>query len=724
MKKLFLFLFFLPGIARAQFPIQVDTLVFLPAGDWVNSLTLTLPANSAGGLTWNLPASNGISGQVLSTNGANPDVLTWTTPAAGTLTSIAPANTTLTFSPNPITTTGTIGLNLGNSNWWTAKINIAPATDDTPLVIHANNSTGETPFMTLYSSGGSPIREFEIGDDGEFIFGPTSGMIDGSGSHGSAGQVWESQGSATLPPLWTSLPTAQYVEYNPSIASPTQIIKPSADIVPLTIDNGNATYTSYLQAWKANGVLKSDLTTSGVWDVNGEAVHSDGGISLFDAGNTIYGLLETAYGTLGSDRTWRMPDASGSVLLYNDGGSSTGGVLTAGTNITITNSAGATTIASTGGGMTNPMTTLGDIIYENATPAAARLAGNTTATKNFLVQTGTGSVSAAPAWGTIANADLPGSGAINFTSSGATLTAPGSIALGGTANYDIDLTHSNTWTAAQHIALNATGVTRTQGMELTNSTSATSAIPVQQPPVLQFDGQYWDGSATTLNQADIRLALTGAAVNDWVFESRNGSGAVVEDADLTSGGALTLGSPLTVPNGGTGDGSFTAYMPVLGGTTSTGTLQSMSTTGANLGWIPMCNGTGAIPTWQAGQVTYYSGTLNMLSPIGTTTIIHIFPATGYTYFVPTAVQILTTTATAITSTGGVEVGGTASPAFILAATAPANTTATYLDPAIVAQGGSATLITSGGATIQAQITASAVAATLGVVVALTGYYVP
>jgi hypothetical protein len=55
----------------------------------------------------------------------------------------------------------------------------------------------------------------------------------------------------------------------------------------------------------------------------------------------------------------------------------------------------------------NPMTTLGDLIYENATPAAARLAGNTASTKNFLTQTGTGAVSAAPAWGTIAAGDVP-----------------------------------------------------------------------------------------------------------------------------------------------------------------------------------------------------------------------------------------------------------------------------------------------------------------------------
>lgn len=56
--------------------------------------------------------------------------------------------------------------------------------------------------------------------------------------------------------------------------------------------------------------------------------------------------------------------------------------------------------ATVSGGFTSPMTTLGDIIYENATPAAARLAGNTSATIAVLTQTGTGTVSAAPVWTT------------------------------------------------------------------------------------------------------------------------------------------------------------------------------------------------------------------------------------------------------------------------------------------------------------------------------------
>jgi len=56
------------------------------------------------------------------------------------------------------------------------------------------------------------------------------------------------------------------------------------------------------------------------------------------------------------------------------------------------------------------MTTLGDIIYEDATPTPARLAGNTTTTKKFLTQTGTGTISAVPGWNTIVGGDLPNSG--------------------------------------------------------------------------------------------------------------------------------------------------------------------------------------------------------------------------------------------------------------------------------------------------------------------------
>ncbi len=57
--------------------------------------------------------------------------------------------------------------------------------------------------------------------------------------------------------------------------------------------------------------------------------------------------------------------------------------------------------------LTNPMTTFGDTLFENGTPAIDRLPGNITSTKNFLTQTGTGLVSGNPAWGTIQAGDVP-----------------------------------------------------------------------------------------------------------------------------------------------------------------------------------------------------------------------------------------------------------------------------------------------------------------------------
>jgi len=51
--------------------------------------------------------------------------------------------------------------------------------------------------------------------------------------------------------------------------------------------------------------------------------------------------------------------------------------------------------------------TLGDTLYASGTNTLATLAGNTTALKKFLIQTGNGSTSAAPIWGEIVNEDLP-----------------------------------------------------------------------------------------------------------------------------------------------------------------------------------------------------------------------------------------------------------------------------------------------------------------------------
>lgn len=94
--------------------------------------------------------------------------------------------------------------------------------------------------------------------------------------------------------------------------------------------------------------------------------------------------------TLGLDASYDMYYRNASGILTRLANGTTGQILTA------TTSAAPSWTTSTA--MTNPMTTLGDIIYENATPAPARLLGNTSTTQKFLGQVGNGTISAAPTW--------------------------------------------------------------------------------------------------------------------------------------------------------------------------------------------------------------------------------------------------------------------------------------------------------------------------------------
>lgn len=74
------------------------------------------------------------------------------------------------------------------------------------------------------------------------------------------------------------------------------------------------------------------------------------------------------------------------------------------------------TVAETVGGTNQTAYTLGDLLYASASNTLSKLAGNTTTTLKFLGQTGTGTVSAAPAWTTtIGTANLPGGQWIGFT---------------------------------------------------------------------------------------------------------------------------------------------------------------------------------------------------------------------------------------------------------------------------------------------------------------------
>lgn len=118
----------------------------------------------------------------------------------------------------------------------------------------------------------------------------------------------------------------------------------------------------------------------------------------------------------------------------------------------ITSIDGAAASATTAGKATNLVggnntTLLGAIPYQSNTDTTTQLAPNTTATKKFLRQTGTGTNGAAPAWDTLVNGDVP-SALTGKTYNGLTLTAAatGWTLAGGTTSKTLTL--SNTITLA------------------------------------------------------------------------------------------------------------------------------------------------------------------------------------------------------------------------------------------------------------------------------------
>lgn len=258
------------------------------------------------------------------------------------------------------------------------------------------------------------------------------------------------------------------------------------------------------------------------------------------------------------------------------------------------------TWATPAAGFTNPMTTLGDIIYENVTPAATRLAGNTTSTKNFLTQTGTGTVSAAPVWGTIAAGDVPTLNQ-NTTGSAATLTTPRAI---NGVNFDGSAPITVTAAAGTltGTTLNSTVVTSslTSVGVLTAGTLGTGTVISAPTMTLGSDASfdvYYRGSGGVLTRLAMGttgqyLAANTASAPTWGTPS--GSGTVnagtanqmayyATTAATVSGNAnaTIVAGALTLGVGGSAIGQL-----LLANTTSGATTLSPTATAANTLSLP------------------------------------------------------------------------------------------------------------------------------------------
>jgi hypothetical protein len=88
------------------------------------------------------------------------------------------------------------------------------------------------------------------------------------------------------------------------------------------------------------------------------------------------------------------------------------------TNLTVGADGRLTAASSGSAALSNPMTAVGDMIDGGSNGTPARLAGPTSATKQFLTSTGTGSAAQAPQWGVLTSGDIPANAANTTGSSG------------------------------------------------------------------------------------------------------------------------------------------------------------------------------------------------------------------------------------------------------------------------------------------------------------------
>lgn len=268
------------------------------------------------------------------------------------------------------------------------------------------------------------------------------------------------------------------------------------------------------------------------------------------------------------------------------------GITTSGSGSTVTVTLD-NPVAVTLGGTGLATASQGDLLYGSAANTYSALSKDTNATR-YLSNTG---ASNNPAW---AQVDL---------TNGVTGILP--LANGGT---NANLTADNGavfYSDASGAALLASTATANQVL-LSGSSAAPSWSTATYPATTTISQLLYSSSANT---------VTGLATgNDGVLIT-SGTGVpsisstipAATQANITAVGTVTSGTwnatDIAVADGGTGRSSHTAYAVLCGGTTTTGSQQSIASVGTS-GQVLTSNGAGSLPTMQDISVNIQKFTAN------------------------------------------------------------------------------------------------------------------
>jgi hypothetical protein len=335
---------------------------------------------------------------------------------------------------------------------------------------------------------------------------------------------------------WALQPNATY--------SATPVVQGAIDVIMTNVGSGGSAPQSSLDFYNS--------TTSGLTKV----------LSIAQGGQFTMPAYTVNGGILWGDTTGVIRETSSSTATTVLHGGTTPGF----SPVSLTSDVGGLLPVANGG--TNIGTyALGDTLYASGTSTLTRLSGNITTTKKFLRQTGTGSVSAAPAWDTVVAGDITGSALTKTDDTNVTLTLGGSpstallnaasLTLGWTGSLGVARGGTGTataFTAGSVVYAGASGVysqdnanyfwdstNHRLGLGLTSPTARletlgnaifTNATAVGTP-----------GSATQVNTGDpntkglvvkgaINSSLATSIVGYWKFDEGSGTSA----ADATGNG--------------------------------------------------------------------------------------------------------------------------------------------------------------------------------------------
>jgi hypothetical protein len=337
-------------------------------------------------------------------------------------------------------------------------------------------------------------------------------------------------------------------------------------------------------------------------------------------------------------------DAAGDTTLGKDliFRGSTSGLIT----LTATATAGTNTLtlpALTGTLAINVTTTLGDIIYAsaNGTPGTlARLAGNTSATRSFLGQTGTGSASAAPSW-----TSSTGSNNVVLSTS-PTITTP----VIDTINVSAASVAAALWNTTLTTGSISMGGALTSGsVNIANGTAlAAGTVNIA------------SGAGTGNKTVNIGTSATSGTTAVNIGSASGATSTIALNGAVTVGGDMTINGTLTTINSNslTVDDKNIELGGVTAGTISaTGTVGSISGTGPWTATITGMTDTADLIPGSAISATNGTGSLGsggtyIVASIVSNTSITYTATGGTTPTAGTVTNITTTGATDSTANGG------------------------------------------------------------------------